>query len=164
MGMCSCRPVNMSMLTPAEKTYNEHVKIRSDPWKNGRRWNDLMNNVFYYIMPMTGCVQITWEALASVLLGNFGSCFSCGCYFDITQTSLTKYTFYGTGIPKLSVATFSKIMNLATLQKTCSGMEWGTWKIFKVFIWPPNSPELNPIKHGMCWTNNSEPWRPHFKS
>lgn len=30
-----------------------------------------------------------------------------------------------------------------------------------VFIWPPNSPDLNLDKR-VCWTNRSDPWRPHL--
>ena len=34
---------------------------------------------------------------------------------------------------------------------------------FELLNWPPNFPDLNPIKHlGMCWTNKSDPWRPHL--
>ncbi|MCI4377385.1 hypothetical protein PGIGA_G00202980 [Pangasianodon gigas] len=32
---------------------------------------------------------------------------------------------------------------------------------FKVLTWLPISPALNP-NCGMCWTNKSDPWRPHL--
>ncbi len=53
MGLHSCRPVRVPMLTPLHLR-KHHVSIRTGPWSNGRRWPGLMNHVFFYITWMAG--------------------------------------------------------------------------------------------------------------
>ena len=85
MGLSSCRPVRVPILTPV------HCQ------KCLRR----MNHVFFHITWMAVCVCITgihygkkasWlrqcDALGNVLLGNLGSCHSYRCYFDTYHLSI----------------------------------------------------------------------------
>ena len=45
-------------LSTAESGKNGHVSIRTEPQPNGRRWPGLMNQVFFYITWMAGCVCV----------------------------------------------------------------------------------------------------------
>ncbi|KAK3544928.1 hypothetical protein QTP86_029224 [Hemibagrus guttatus] len=73
------------------------------------------------------------HTLSNVLLGNLGSCHSCGCYLRTTYR-VTRTTY-------LSI--------VADHVHPFMEMEWFDEhnNEFEVLTWPPNSPDLNPIEH-----------------
>lgn len=44
--------------SPARSANSGHVIIGTGPWTNGRRWPDVMQHVFFYIMWLPRCVCI----------------------------------------------------------------------------------------------------------
>ena len=60
MGLHSCRPVRVLMLTPVhhQECLQWAWNSRTGPWNNGRRWPGLMNHVFFYNMWLAKCVCV----------------------------------------------------------------------------------------------------------
>lgn len=47
----SHRPLKVPILSPVHcRKHLQHIGIRTEPWRNGRRWHSLINHVFFYIM------------------------------------------------------------------------------------------------------------------
>ncbi|KAF7641348.1 hypothetical protein LDENG_00283840, partial [Lucifuga dentata] len=166
-----------------QSAYSEdHVKIRTGPWSNGRRWPGLMNQVFFDIMWTAGCVcvvylekrctkmhyekKVSWwrqcDDLGDVLLGNLESCI----HVDVTLTRTTYLNIAADQVHHFMVTVFPNGNGLFQQDNA----PWHTAKIvqewfedqehdkeFKVLTWPPNSPDLSPIQHlGMCWKNKPD--------
>ena len=67
--------------------------------------------------------------------------------------SVDQAYLFVTVIFPMALASFSRMMCPSTLHIVSEWFE----EEFKVLPWPPNSPDLNPIKHsGICWNNKSD--------
>jgi len=89
------------------------------------------------------------DALGNVLLGNLGSCHSCGCYFDTTHLNIVAdhtHPFMETVFPG-GCGLFQQ--DNAFCHKAKMVQEWFEEhnNEFEVLTWPPNSPDLSPIEH-----------------
>ncbi|KAK3575380.1 hypothetical protein QTP86_025787, partial [Hemibagrus guttatus] len=104
MGLHSCRPVRVPMLTPVhhrkcQQWALEHQNWTTEQWKKVA-WSVESGFLLHHV-DVRVCVSLTWgthgarmhygkkvsrrrqcPALGNVLLGNLGSCHPCGCYFD----------------------------------------------------------------------------------
>ena len=168
VGLQSCWPVRVPMLTlfhllKCQQWAHEHQKLTMDQWKTGLVWwitfsfaSSGWPGVYASLPWGTHAIRMHYgekasrqrqcDALDNVLLGNLGSCHPWWCYFDMYHL--------------LAVASFSRIMRQAIKQQWVRNDLRSTtclrcWLGLQI-------PQIQSSIRGMCWTNKSDPWRPHL--
>ena len=159
-----CRPVRVPILTPVpcrkcQQRAREHQNWTMEQWEK----IDLVRLITFSFTSRGwpgACPSLTWgtrghqDALweegkqveAVWCFGqcsDLGACHQCGCYFDMYH------------LPK----------HCCRLCKPFHGNSIPWWlvphsKRYGVLTWPPNFPDLNPIKH--LWDVLDKAWRPNL--
>ena len=189
IGLHSLRPVRMPMLTPdhhrkSQQWAREHSNWMTEQWKKVA-WSDESHFLWHHMdgqlcvrhLPgehvapectmrkrqVSGGSAMVWEMFCLKTLGPT-------IHVDVTLTRTTylkallqtMYTLSWKHYSLMAVASFSRIMHHATKQKWLrnglrSTMSLRCWLGFQI---PQTSIQSSICE--MCWTNKSDPWRPHL--